>query len=140
MRMRDQFDLRFLEDVTPPRVTFPPASLSAERVELVPTRFEYATTGNVCYFALHDIIMDDGEIRVGAAFMRSTQPLTQGQIVQVRASIAGRLADRISLSDLSAVTGLSKFHVAWAFKTTTGLSALPRGRPDAPCRRKPPFE
>lgn len=232
MQKRDQVELKFPEDVTQLRVTFPGASLSAERVDLVPTRFEYATTGNSCYLALHDIVMDDGEIRVGgspairrtdlrrsmtflpagvqvsgwtdplnrpnsfvavhfdmaaiptqlrnsanfedpavyfrdqrlcetltkldramrtdapslallseslcdlaiiefglryanpigAASRRSTQPLTQREILQVREYIADHLAGTITLSDLSAVAGLSKFHFARAFKTATGLS------------------
>lgn len=38
--------------------------MSAERVRLAPARFEYATTGQSHYLALHDIVMRDGELRI----------------------------------------------------------------------------
>ncbi|WP_293678731.1 AraC family transcriptional regulator [uncultured Phenylobacterium sp.] len=232
MPLRDQVELRFLADVSPPRVTVPAAALGAERVELAPSRFEYATTGEAHYLALHDIVMDDGEICVGgdapirqtdlrrtmtflpagvrvtgwtdplvrpnsfvalhfdaeaipaqlrgsanfedpavyfrdrrlcetltkldramradapsmalladalcdlavrecglrfakvsgSVVARPTPSLSQSQIMRVRDFIAGNLSASISLSDLSAVIGLSKFHFARAFKATAGRS------------------
>lgn len=64
MALREQVELRFNDDAAPQRVGLPNASLSAERVGLASTRFEYATTGTVNYLALHDIVMRDGELRV----------------------------------------------------------------------------
>ena len=62
--MRSQVELTFGADGAPQRVSLPGAALDAERVDLAPSRFEYATTGATHYLALHDIVMRDGEIRV----------------------------------------------------------------------------
>ena len=63
MPMRDQVALTFAAaDISPQRDMLPGATRSAERVSLAPTPFEYATTGDAHYLALHDIVMRDGEV------------------------------------------------------------------------------
>lgn len=65
MPVRDQVELSFATGATPRRVSLPAAALHAERVELVPTRFDFSVTGSTHYIALHDILMRDGALRVG---------------------------------------------------------------------------
>ena len=68
MPMRDQVALTFAAaDISPQRDMLTGATRSAERVSLAPTPFEYATTGDAHYLALHDIVMRDGELRVASA-------------------------------------------------------------------------
>lgn len=230
MPLRDQVDLKFSADSAARRVSLPSQSLNAERVGLAPARFEYATTGQVHYVALHDIVMRDGELRVdrgepirrtdlrrkitflpagvpvtgwtdpvqrpnsfvaihfdvaaipeplrgSANFQqpdvyfqdrglcetlskldralrrdapmlqllaeslcdvaiielglrrtrrepadRKTATLAQDQVGAVRAFIAANMSAALSLSDLSAVVGLSKFHFARAYKAAAGRS------------------
>lgn len=64
MALAEKVDVQFESGAAPRRVRLPHASLSAERVGLAPTRFEYSTTGGANYLALHDIVMRDGELRV----------------------------------------------------------------------------
>ncbi len=90
MPLRNQVELTFAEDISPPRAVLPAASFSAERVPLAPARFEYATTGNTHYLALHDIVMRDGEIRVdGAASIRQADLRRKITFLPAGVAVAG---------------------------------------------------
>lgn len=53
---------------------------------------------------------------------RRTPALAPAQVARVRAYMRENLAASVSLTDLSGVAGLSKFHFARAFKAATGRS------------------
>tara|TARA_R110002167_G_scaffold88902_3_gene239632 strand:- start:3612 stop:4490 length:879 start_codon:yes stop_codon:yes gene_type:complete len=58
----------------------------------------------------------------GARLPRRSPALAAAQIARVREYIAANLAAPVTLTDLSAITGLSKFHFCRAFKAATGIS------------------